>query len=406
MRQIKILFLAGNPEGTDKLALDEEARMIEGKLRGARYRDFLGLRTCWAVRPDDIIQALNEDKPHIVHFSCHGAQAGGLVLLDENGAPRVLSGDKLSRLFEAIPGNISVVMLNACFSALTAKAITRTVDIVIGMEGPIEDRAAGIFAASFYRGLAFGATVKSAFDQGILAVALETDSVVDEQAPRLCAKDGVDPGSLVLVGEEASLLRFASNESSEVMANRRTWTRVGDRDEIRRDLIDVVSAQRGRDFLEKDIHGIARTRGWENLVVALFDVDNLTQINRRHGHLVGTRVLAAVGKVLRNRSRRGWFIGRCGDDTFYAVLPKLRFEDGLPICEDIIARIEGEDWGGLAPDLHVTCSCGLAAMSGNESPRSTAVRAALGFRKAKKLGGNRVEAGPGALPKGASLDFS
>ena len=82
---IKVLFLASNPKATQPLKLDEEARPITEKIREAKYRDVLKLETLWAVRPDDLIQALNEHKPQIVHFSGHGSEMGEIVLMDDNG---------------------------------------------------------------------------------------------------------------------------------------------------------------------------------------------------------------------------------------------------------------------------------------------------------------------------------
>jgi hypothetical protein len=46
------------------LALDEERREIEQKIRAAEHR--LELITKWAVRPDDLLQVLNEYRPQIV----------------------------------------------------------------------------------------------------------------------------------------------------------------------------------------------------------------------------------------------------------------------------------------------------------------------------------------------------
>jgi hypothetical protein len=53
---IKALFLAANPTSTNRLALDEEMRTIEQKVRAAEYRDALVFQSAWAVRPDDLLQ--------------------------------------------------------------------------------------------------------------------------------------------------------------------------------------------------------------------------------------------------------------------------------------------------------------------------------------------------------------
>ena len=66
MAKCKILFLAANPQGTTQLALDNEIREIEAKIRAADFRDSLQLVSHWAVRPDDLLQFLNQHQPHVV----------------------------------------------------------------------------------------------------------------------------------------------------------------------------------------------------------------------------------------------------------------------------------------------------------------------------------------------------
>ena len=91
MNKIKILFLAANPASTSQLRLDEEIRAITEKIRASEHRDSLELISAWAVRPDDLLQLLNMHKPHIVHFSGHGSQAGELLLADSGGEARPVS---------------------------------------------------------------------------------------------------------------------------------------------------------------------------------------------------------------------------------------------------------------------------------------------------------------------------
>ena len=65
------------------------------------------------------------------------------------------------------------------------------VDCAIGMKRAIEDKAAITFAASLYRALGFGRSVKEAFDQAVAHLAMEGSSNQDN--PELFARDGIDP---------------------------------------------------------------------------------------------------------------------------------------------------------------------------------------------------------------------
>jgi hypothetical protein len=188
---MKTLFLAANPIGTQQLALDEEIREITNKIRLSDARDVLELVSVWAVRPDDLLQYLNQYKPQIVHFSGHGSDAGEIILVDNNGNSKPVSPQALKALFSTLRDNIQIVVLNACYSRIQGKAISEVIDYVVGMNSAIGDKAAIVFAASFYRALGFDRTVKEAFDQAIAALLLE--GIPEEGTPELLVKNDVSP---------------------------------------------------------------------------------------------------------------------------------------------------------------------------------------------------------------------
>jgi hypothetical protein len=197
MRKVTILFLAANPGSTDKLALDEEVRDIEAKIRAATYRDSLSLKTRWAVRADDLLHALNEDKPTVVHFSGHGAGQRGIVLHDDLGGELLVPGAALRRLFSAVKDDIRLVVLSACYSSDQAREIAGVIDCVVGMKQSIDDDAARKFSAAFYRAVGFGRSIANAFDQGLAALALE--GLPDEDVPELFVRPGVDASHVLMV---------------------------------------------------------------------------------------------------------------------------------------------------------------------------------------------------------------
>lgn len=190
-----MLFLASNPKDTSKLALDEEIREITLKIRASEYRDSIILNSSWAVRPDDLLQMLNQHQPQIVHFSGHGSEFGEIILTNDSGELKPVSSRALQALFTTLKDNIKVVVLNCCYSYEQAEAITQVIDCAIGMSDTIGDKAAITFAASFYRAIGFGRSVKEAFDQGKTALLLE--GIPEENILKLLVKDGVDPLKVV-----------------------------------------------------------------------------------------------------------------------------------------------------------------------------------------------------------------
>jgi uncharacterized protein YjbI with pentapeptide repeats len=195
--QIKCLFLAANPSGTQPLRLDREIREITEKIRASEYRDALQLVSAWAVRPGDLLQVLNQHRPQIVHFSGHSTSAGEIVLEDDTGAGKAVSAAALKTLFTTLKDDIRLVILNACYAEIQARAITEVIDCAIGMSAAITDIAAITFIASFYRALGFGRSIREAFDQGVTALMLE--GISEETIPKLLLRAGVHPESIVLV---------------------------------------------------------------------------------------------------------------------------------------------------------------------------------------------------------------
>jgi hypothetical protein len=195
---VKILFLSANPTSTSRLGLDEEIRAITEKIRASAHRDLVEVVSYWAVRPDDLLQALNEHEPHVIHFSGHGSNADEIILNDAQGSAKPVSKKALVNLFKTFKGNIQVVLLNACYSQPQAEGIIEHVPCAIGMSNSIGDRAAISFAASFYRAIGFGRTVREAFDQGIAALMLE--GIDEENIPTLMTRRDSDAARILLVG--------------------------------------------------------------------------------------------------------------------------------------------------------------------------------------------------------------
>jgi len=221
VNKVKVMFLAANPTNTNRLSLDKEIREISEKIRASQYRDTLQLVSGWAVRPDDLLQLLNEHKPHVVHFSGHGSQAGEIVLVDDKGLSKSVSTHALKALFTTLKDNIQVIILNACYSLQQAEAITEVIDCAIGMNDAIGDEAAIVFVASFYRALGFGRSAQEAFDQGKAALLLE--GIPEENTPELLMKEGINPSQIMLVELTNPSSLSSSGLSSKQMKRERLF---------------------------------------------------------------------------------------------------------------------------------------------------------------------------------------
>jgi hypothetical protein len=218
-----ILFLAANPIGTDRLALDREARAIQMELERSGFRDQFEIVTRWAAEPLDLLRELRKLKPTVVQFSghggrrmagahqpgqalrrdvafgTHGGEQDGLFFQGPDGRAQVVSTAALAETFGAAGASVKLVVLNACYSAAQAEALIAHVDCVVGMGGSVDDDAARSFAIGFYGGLGERESVAAAYNQGRAAISLE--GLRGGERPQLQVRVGVDATQLVLAAD-------------------------------------------------------------------------------------------------------------------------------------------------------------------------------------------------------------
>jgi hypothetical protein len=190
--QQKILILAAIPHG---LRLDKEIRSIEECIRRAVKRDMFEVDIRTAVRPQDIRRAIAEEKPQIVHFCGHSLDNGSLLLEDDGGRNKAVPPEGLKSLFELHVDYVKCVLLNACYSAKSAEAISEYINYAIGMNQQIQDKSAIQFAQGFYDGLGYETSgnqdrFQRAFQEGLVAIQLENLS--QAQIPVIKTRINID----------------------------------------------------------------------------------------------------------------------------------------------------------------------------------------------------------------------
>jgi hypothetical protein len=194
---ITLLYLASNPKDTSRLDLKQDLEAIRRKIRSTEYRKQIRLVRCPDVSPDKFLDMLNQHYPQIVHFSGHGNADGQLMFTDKTGEAKPILPEALKMTFAAMDVAPTLVVLSACYTEAQAVAIRSVVSCVIGMRGEIGDEAARLFAATFYRALGFGQSVRTAYKQGLAMLAME--QIPEEHVPRLLLKRGEDASQLRLI---------------------------------------------------------------------------------------------------------------------------------------------------------------------------------------------------------------
>ena len=166
---VKILFLAANPTDTTRLQLDREARSIQEAIEGAPLHGSFEFKSVGAVRLEDLQHNLMGYRPTIVHLSGHGNE-DGLLLEDDRGHSRVLLSSQLEKIFALLKDSIHIVVLNTCSSMEQANSIAQHVEFVVGIPDEFADESAILFSGAFYRALAHGRDIPTAFDLACLGL--------------------------------------------------------------------------------------------------------------------------------------------------------------------------------------------------------------------------------------------
>lgn len=197
--EITVLFFASNPRDQAQLSLDEEVRTIKEMIMKSRHRDVVKFESCWAVRPGDILQYINQYQPTVVHFSGHGSSNDELVLMDNNANTKLVSLNSIVQAMSVANDNLRLVFFNTCHSKNQANKVTEYIECAIGMNTSITDNGAKVFAAQLYSSLGFGLSVEKSFNQAKAALMLE--GIEEENTPVLFVNNDYEPSDIYIVSE-------------------------------------------------------------------------------------------------------------------------------------------------------------------------------------------------------------
>ena len=183
--KIRVLFLASDPfRDRAPLVLDREVRAV----RGGVARGGVELIPYFAANTRELQTALLLHEPQIVHFAGHGA---GIHLADAHGRPGAVGKEALATLFGILSEWVKVVVLNGSDTLPLVRVLGEVVDHAIGMDQPLGDTSAIVFARAFYGALAAGRTVQASFDLAVRQ--LEMEGSAGSAIPVLRSRPGVDP---------------------------------------------------------------------------------------------------------------------------------------------------------------------------------------------------------------------
>ena len=154
---------------------------------------------------------------------------------------------------------------------------------------------------------------------------------------------------------------------------------------------DGLTGLPNRRYLEGRLEALlsASRRHGHSLTVLLADLDRFKDVNDRHGHQAGDRLLVAAAEGMRGRMRVEDVLGRWGGDEFLAVLPETGAVAARAGAERLRVAVSRE-LRELASGVPVGLSVGLATWDGEEDTDQLLHRVDEALYAAKRAGRDRI----------------
>jgi diguanylate cyclase len=129
--------------------------------------------------------------------------------------------------------------------------------------------------------------------------------------------------------------------------------------------------------------------------LVLIDIDHFKKVNDNHGHLLGDRVLAALGEVLRAsvQALPGASAARYGGEEFAVLLPGRSTVEAVTLAEVVRANVKTMKIKQRTSDKvlgTISVSAGVAALQSGDDEAALIARADAALYRSKEGGRDRV----------------
>lgn len=240
----------------------------------------------------------------------------------------------------------------------------------------------------------------------LLAIALYTNLELTIAALVLAAwlvlRTDVWRGYHRVLRRQLELLDTLENQRQELHEANRAKQRANDSLKIMAETDPLTGVANRRQFLAMidDLQSPAS--------VILFDVDHFKEVNDRHGHHAGDRLLIDLTELVSQSLRKEDLLARLGGDEFAVILPGVGSQGALSIAQRMRQSVEQHVIENNDDRIRTTVSLGVATLGSGGRLRTSAElmqEADLALYAAKRAGRNRVARGPAPVePVGTISD--
>ncbi len=193
-------------------------------------------------------------------------------------------------------------------------------------------------------------------------------------------------GSTLAQGKQiATSIADTSAELAEVKEKLVEYKKLADTDALTQ-----VWNRRAFDRQMTRVYGDPKSVIFSALIIA--DIDRFKDINDRHGHPVGDRVLQHIARVFRASGTPDMFVARTGGEEFAMIVEGLSEDSTVALAEDIRQIIEKTPFihANAAPHDRITISVGVCMATEAAGPDELYEKADQALYASKMNGRNRV----------------
>ena len=195
---------------------------------------------------------------------------------------------------------------------------------------------------------------------------------------------------LIFDDTDQSILTAIADFAAIALVNARNFDRINEL-VVTDDLTGLFNSRHFGQLIESEF--LRAQRYQTELSLVFLDMDRLKRINDVHGHLVGSRMLSELGRLLGKNIRECDRAARYGGDEFVIILPQTGKQQALSLAGKLLELMRSTTFlSDDNQDIRLTASFGVATYPQDGNNRTELLRAAdVAMYAAKDAGRNCVK---------------
>ncbi|WP_156103957.1 GGDEF domain-containing protein, partial [Acidithiobacillus ferrivorans] len=107
----------------------------------------------------------------------------------------------------------------------------------------------------------------------------------------------------------------------------------------------------------------------EDCLLVVVDLDYFKEINDRHGHLSGDKILKTIVSLIKESLREADIFGRLGGDEFSIIFRNCTLSEGCDICRRTIKKIKDTKVSMPSKEkVSLSVSLGVTPLTAEDNP--------------------------------------